>query len=96
MNMDDVLQVELLKLRVAVGRVRGWHASSVHLLTQHHDPLDAYRAARINERTIRAWPRNDPMLATEIARDRVLISYTIALGNILFALLIVTMVVIIV
>ena len=41
-------------------------------------------------------PLYDPMLATEITRDRVLISYMIGLGNILFILWIVTMVVIIV
>ncbi len=96
MNTDDVLQVELLKLRGAVGRARRWHYSSLRLLTQHQDPVDAYRAAQINERTIRAWPRNDPMIATEIARDRVLIRHMIGLGNILFALWIVAMVAIIV
>ena len=50
----------------------------------------------LNERRRRASePFHDLMLATEIIRDKVLIRYMIGLGNIVFALWIVTMLLII-
>ena len=109
MTPTSELQVELQKLRVTVGRIEGWDRSSIRLLQEYPDPVDAYRAALHNESVRRNLVRqrdslesltsssdDDPMLSLEIRRDRALIGYIVSLGAGLFATWIIAMIMIMV
>ena len=107
MTPTSELQVELQKLRVTVGRIEGWDHSSIRLLQQYPDPVDAYREALRNESALRSpvGLRDssksftlipDPMLSLEIRRDRTLIGYMVGLGVTIFALWIIAMIMIVV
>ena len=100
MNSGDILERELLNLRIAVGRKRNWDQSSLRLLEQHQDPVKAYAAVKLNQRRLQSVTPSvdddDPMLSLEIRRDRALIGYVVSLGAGLFAIWIIAMIMIMV
>ena len=96
MNSGDILERELLNLRIAVGRKSNWAQSSLRLLEQHQDPVKAYAAVKLNQRRLQSVTPSvdddDPMLLLELRRDRALIGYIMSFGAIIFALWIITMI----